>query len=78
MDSKYLIFTEYDNLVPRKTKIINIESKFSLAKLGQIKWFSSWRKYCFFPNPETVFDLDCLGDIGNYIDKLMEERKNAK
>ena len=31
--------------------------------LGTVKWFSSWRKYCFFPLPSSVYEEDCLREI---------------
>lgn len=37
--------------------------------LGFVKWFSQWRKYCFFPNQDTVFDNACLGEIADFCRK---------
>lgn len=61
----------------RKTKIYELcNSKNELIKLGKIKYNNRWRKYCFYPIDETVFDDKCLTDIVNFIDKLNIERKN--
>lgn len=43
--------------------------------LGQIKWIPGWRKYGFWPSPDTCFDSKCLTDIIDFITKLMNERK---
>lgn len=57
---------EEEGLSPSgKTKIFSVRAT-SGAMLGEIKWFSAWRKYCFFPEAATVFDRDCLEMIGNY------------
>ena len=43
-------------------------------RLGQVKWFGSWRQYCFFPNDEllTVFSAGCLLDIYSFITELSD------
>lgn len=57
-----------------KTKIIGVYTKDKQTTLGKIKWQPGWRKYCFFPSPETLFDADCLLEITNYLYDLMNER----
>lgn len=46
--------------------------------IGEIKWYPPWRKYCFFPDFACVFETKCLTDIVNFINELMEERKQLK
>ena len=58
-----------------KTQVWNIVAKEDNFVLGYIAWFSSWRKYAFFPNNNMVFESDCLRDIITFMDKLMSERK---
>lgn len=67
---KYII--AYENHVEgRKTPIYELcNSKNELIKLGEIKWNSSWRKYCFYPIDETVFDSKCLMDITSFMNVL--------
>lgn len=36
------------------------------TKLGEIKWYSAWRKYAFFPSPATLFESQCLQDISQF------------
>jgi hypothetical protein len=43
--------------------------------LGKIVWYGAWRKYCFFPLGETVFDKACLRDIANFCEQQTETRK---
>lgn len=61
-----------------KTEVYDVLSKSSGGVLGHIKWYSSWRQYCFFPSPQCVFNNGCLVDIINFIKGLMDERKRAK
>ena len=43
--------------------------------LGTVKWFGRWRQYCFYPEPETIFNRGCLADVDHFIMQLMDERK---
>ena len=75
---KYLIFEEYISLGERKTKISHVKNT-SGSGLGVIKWYGSWRKYCFYTlRMETVFDTSCLADIQDFLNQLMQERKGEK
>lgn len=31
--------------------------------LGHVRWFPRWRRYCFYPHTDTVYEQDCLRDI---------------
>jgi len=44
--------------------------------LGEIKWHSSWRQYCYFPTIQAVYSVGCLNDISQFIKQLMDERKD--
>jgi len=73
-DYKYLSFIE--QYTRTKTKVFEVRSKFSGGLLGLVKWYAPWRKYCLFIDlPGLVFDAGCLADIQDFINKLMEERK---
>ena len=71
--SKYMEFDKVGDT--GKTEIWNILSKSSGYILGQIKWYGSWRQYCFFPSGQCVFNIQCMNDINNVIKELMAERK---
>jgi len=61
-----------------KTKTWNIWSNKG-AFLGIIKWFGQWRKYAFFPAPETIFEEVCLSEIADFcVEKTKEHRKRNK
>jgi len=71
--SKYMEFDKIGDT--GKTEIWNILSKSSGYILGQIKWYGSWRQYCFFPSAHCVFNNSCMTDILNFIKELMEDRR---
>ena len=77
MESKWIIFSLYEDT--GKTKKYYVFTKdFVSLKLGEIKWFGRWRQYSFFPEPNTVFEKQCLKDITNFIETLMLNRKIKK
>lgn len=43
--------------------------------LGHIKWFGRWRQYAFFPAVETVWNRECLRDVQDVINELVDARK---
>lgn len=45
--------------------------------LGCVKWFARWRKYAFFPAPETVFEQVCLRDIAQFCEDRTREQRTS-
>ena len=43
--------------------------------LGEIRWFSKWRKYAFYPYQNTVFEEDCMRDISNWCEQATRHHK---
>jgi len=74
VESKYLEFDKVGDT--GKTEIWNVLSRSSGFILGQIKWYSAWRQYCFWPTSDTIFNPECMDDITKAIRELMEQRKN--
>jgi hypothetical protein len=71
--SKYLEFKQvpYEG----KTKRFEVMSVKHGYSLGRISWYGAWRQYTFSPAFETVWNKDCLKDIENFLQQLMDERK---
>jgi len=55
----------------RKTNIYEVLEKGGgvSALLGTIKWFGRWRKYCFYPVENTIYEETCLRDISQFIEE---------
>lgn len=62
----------------RQNVVVDVRSKSQGTVLGQIKWFSGWRQYCFFPSTDTVFNLVCLADIMDRIYYLKGVKQNEQ
>lgn len=72
-NSKWIRFEQLESKT--KTSVYNVIAKEGDTKLGQIKWYAPWRKYSFFPAPNTLFETQCLSDIVSFITDRMNERK---
>ena len=47
------------------------------VRLGEIRWYAPWRRYCFFPQSQTLFDAACLLELIWFIRDKMAERKHT-
>jgi hypothetical protein len=72
--SKYLEYTQYWSST-KKTYIVNVYSRQHRSLLGIIRWYGAWRQYAFFPTDKTIWNTDCLEEIQEKINELMNERK---
>lgn len=73
---KYLKFVELEKT--GLTRRVAVESKHTNIQLGIIKWWSHWRRYCFFPEPNTLWSAECMSQIQNQLSSMMKEHKNSK
>ena len=44
--------------------------------LGFIKWYGSFRQYCFYPENDTMFSKGCLELINCFLDKVNKRHRN--
>jgi hypothetical protein len=61
-----------------KTYVFAVSNSENHSDLGEIKWHRGFRKYSFYPKPETLFESTCLRDIAGVLDKLMLDYKEGK
>jgi len=76
MNGKWIRFTVIERKA--KTEVYGVITKEGGELLGEIKWFCRWRKYAFFPLPNTIYEPTCLTDITNFITNLMDNRRLNK
>lgn len=74
--SEYLDFKQLP--FKGKTKKFHIISKSSGFILGLISWYPQWRCYTFSAAYPTTWNIGCLKDIQDFLQKLMDERKPIK
>ncbi len=71
---------KYISIIPievfPKTSVYSVNSISSYNRIGIIKWYAPWRRYCYFPEKDTVYSSGCLDDINDFIQQLMKEHKS--
>jgi hypothetical protein len=73
--------TEYKYISFRLVKQLEKTSRWVIVNneseecIGEIKWYSAWRRYCFFTNDGMIFDQSCLRDIIDFIQQLSAARE---
>lgn len=70
---KYIRFVEVPTV--GKTKRFECQNIHHGDVLGIIKYYPSWRAYCYFPVVQAVYSTGCMNDIVNFIEQLETERK---
>ncbi|RLI55250.1 MAG: hypothetical protein DRP09_10570 [Candidatus Thorarchaeota archaeon] len=77
-ETEHLRFSFVRKSESGKTWIIAVFNKKTETFLGQVRWFGNWRKYCFYPERNTIYDQKCLGDIGNFMKMLTKHHREKK
>ena len=72
---KWISFEDESHLYPRKKTQTWLCRSRNGVELGEVKWWSQWRQYCYYPNNSAVYNVECLNDIASFVTQLMEERK---
>jgi hypothetical protein len=75
--AKWIEFEEIDTDATRKTKIFEVITKEGRLGLGIVKWHGAWRKYCFFPAEQTIYEWDCLRDIAEFCQSETKKYKET-
>jgi hypothetical protein len=73
MAKSFVRFVEVEAPKNFKTKIWDVTTLDRAGLLGQVKWYSQWRKYTFFAANNTLFDFDCLNEIAAFVQSSTAE-----
>lgn len=74
--SSYLIYKDDGHIKPgAKTRIFNVYNC-NHKLLGHVKWWTSWRQYCFFPLDSSLYNTDCMYDLAEFCYYVTCEHKN--
>lgn len=78
-ETKWIYFERTDKpSKDAKTETYNVRSKDGDFLIGVVKWYTAWRKYCFFPANDCVFETDCLTDITFFVRMANEVHKMTR
>lgn len=72
----YLTITEVGSSASGKTGVWIVRSR--SGKLGTIRWFPRWRQYAFFPIEDTIYNAECLAEIGAFCMSATQEHRRAR
>lgn len=74
---RYIAFTKQPR--ERRTSEWHCVTKQHGEKLGEVRWHSLWRRYCFFTEfgEAAVFDASCLRDVIDFLQAIEAERKSC-
>jgi hypothetical protein len=61
----------------RKTDVWDVHPMDGGFDLGQVKWFTGWRRYCFFPANDKVFEEECLRVIADFCEEKTRHHKKG-
>ena len=75
-NGKYFFISE-EKYINRKTPIYVIYDKNSVC-IGKIKWYGAWRKFCFFPEGNTIWGSICLEEVIALVCQYNKERLDNK
>ena len=58
------------------TSVWEVKSVHTNILLGQVKWYSKWRRYTFQDN--NIYDAVCLNEIASFLDSQTKMQKETK
>lgn len=74
-EPRWIRFEELGFSPSGKTERWAVVSKESGGCLGEVKWFSRWRRYAFYPEMRTLFEHQCLRDIATFCETRTREHR---
>jgi hypothetical protein len=78
MTRVWISFKLNDRRLKAKTDTWEVWSLDEASHIGSVRWYSPWRKYCFFPSHETVWEQDCLRHIAEFIESETAKHRKGK
>lgn len=75
---KHIHFEDISYMYPGRKTSVWLCSNNDDEVLGEIKWYSPWRQYCFFCKDSIILAGSCHTDIADFIKQLMLERELVK
>jgi hypothetical protein len=73
-----LSFGPNDRASTRKTDSWEVWGLSDASHIGQVRWNSRRRKYCFFPSSGIAMDSDYLRSVAEFIECETEKRRKGK
>jgi hypothetical protein len=77
--SKWIQFVDRGIPTGKKTRIWTVHPFDGVnSNLGEVRWYSPWRQYAFYPTSLSLFEKECLRDIADFCEsKTQDHRKSV-
>jgi hypothetical protein len=76
---RWISFQLEDRLGGMKTDVWHVWSvRNPPAHLGVVKWAATWRRYAFFPGPQTLYEEECLRDLATFLVEQTAAHRKGK
>ncbi len=73
----YIGFQLMDREPGKKTDKWVVYSTYTGEPLGEIVWYSAWRRYVYQTEKPLVMDAGCLEDIAEFLNAKMDKWRNS-
>lgn len=72
-----LAFVETISLGERDKQVTRRWSVYSTfgGVLGEVRWYSAWRRYVFYPEADTLYDAACMLVLAEFCNAKTVERR---
>jgi hypothetical protein len=70
--NKHIVFMPKET--PTQTKLWVVWNTLAGCPIGEVKWYTAWRHYCFFPYNGSVFSDRCMKRIWEFVKSQNESR----
>ncbi len=71
-------FLNFINERPSATGITKIWDVVSGGYIGKVSWYGPWRKYCFYPNDNSLYDQTCLREVADFLETETRRHKDGR
>ena len=67
-----------DRASTKKTDSWEVWSLGDASHIGQVRWYSRWRRYCFFPSSGSALEQDHLRSLAEFVESETEKHRKGK
>jgi hypothetical protein len=71
-------FWHNDREQGKKTDSWEVWALSDASHIGQVRWHSRWREYCFFPSSGIAMEQDFLRSIAQFVESETEKHRKGK
>ena len=72
---KHIYFRYDGDSASGKTYLFSVVANDGEVELGRVAWYGKWRKYCFWPLADTLYEQDCLRAIASFIERQTADHR---